>query len=64
MGAEFLYNKALLDMCYKISARTSILYVCTRRPDLRSTPIIPLQNDYQYPGLTSLVPVSTPLGRE
>ena len=36
----------------------------TRRPDLRSTPIIPLQNDYQYPGFTSLVPVSTSLGRE
>ena len=33
-------------------------------PDLRSTPIIPLQNDYQYPGFTSLVPVSTSLGRE
>ena len=35
----------------------------TRRRDLRSTPIIPLQNDYQYPGFRSLVPVSTSLGR-
>ena len=30
MGAESIENKALLDMCYKNCARTSILYVCLR----------------------------------
>ena len=32
MGAEFIENKALLDMCYKNCARTSILYVCRSTP--------------------------------